>query len=117
MFKAFIKEQLEANEMSYADLAKALELQGYSVERQTIGHWATGKRKPPIGKDEFRRALAAALGISAEEMMVKLGWTLPNHERSPQALLAADMIDQLPEEVRDMAVELIDVLAKRYRME
>lgn len=110
----FLKSRRGELGISQADLARELTLRGQDVTRATVGHWEAGRNNPPIEDPQFRLALASALELDVNTMMVKLGFLITEAERSHEARRAADIIDQLPSEGKSLALDYLLMLEKRY---
>lgn len=106
----FIKKRRDELDLSLADLARIMTLNGYAVERQTIGHWERGRNNAPVANSRFRQALAVALHIDENEILDKVGFGLSEDDRSPEALRAASLIDQMSPEQRHLALRLLETM-------
>ncbi len=113
----FLRQRREALELSQGDLAIRLELHGLPATRANISHWEHDRHKPPVENKEFRYALADALEISVNELMTQIGFITGKADRSEAALRAADIVDNLPVEAQEMALDLLNVLKRRYASE
>jgi len=98
--------------LSLAQLAAKLSEFGYHAERQTISHWEKGRNNPPIDDRVFRQALARALEVDVNTMMSQMGFIVNQSDRSPEALLGADLIDSMPPDKRRLAVGILEQLAE-----
>jgi transcriptional regulator with XRE-family HTH domain len=113
-FKDFLRKRRAELKISQADLADLLSSMGQETSSARIGHWETARNKPPLEDENFRHALAAALKMDVNELMSELGFVITDENRSREARRAADIIDRLPSEIRETALELLTVLEKRY---
>lgn len=112
-FKVFLRERRKQLDISQEDLAARLSRLGHETGHARISHWETGRNKPPIDQAEFRTALAIALEMDVNDMMSVLGYVITDPQRSEQARLAADIIDQLPPDRKDLALTLLRALAEK----
>ncbi len=113
-FKAFLKNRRTALKMSQAELADELSLRGQETSSARVGHWETGRNNPPLEDPFFREALASALHMDVNEMMGELGFIVTETNRSQEALLAAQIIDQLPPLARELALDYLKYLEKKF---
>ena len=114
MVGAYIRQRRTELGMSLSDLAKRLSERGYIVQRQTVNHWETGRNNAPIESIQFRQALAAAFEIDLPEMLSDMGFSIPDSDRSPEALYVADLIDRLPNDGKELIVEYAQMMETRY---
>jgi hypothetical protein len=101
---AFIREQRGARRLSLQQLSNLLAHHGYDVTRAAISSWEVGRTIPPIHDNGFRRALAAAFGMSEDEMLSLMGFT---KEMTLEARLAMEVINKLPEPERKRLLAVI----------
>lgn len=106
----FIKMRRQEIGISLSELSARLALRGHSITRAAIQHWESGRNQPPIEDYEFRLALAISLEIDVNELMIRGGFYMRDQQRTPQARRAADIIDALPEDKRDIAVRVLEAL-------
>lgn len=95
-------------------LATRLSELGEETSYARVGHWETGRNNPPLHSKKFRSALAVALEIDVNEMMSMLGYVVADNDRSPDALLAATIIDELPPKARQLALDYLRLLQTHY---
>lgn len=110
----FLKTRTSELGISQADLARELTLRGLDTTRATVGHWEAGRNNPPIEDPQFRNALASALEMDVNTMMVRLGFLITEAERSNEARRAADIIDRLPSEGKSLALDYLILLERRF---
>ena len=113
-FKTFLKRRRTELGLSQADIADGLSALGEETGHARVGHWETGRNKPPLEDPQFRKALAAVLEMDANDLMRALGFLTTDDDRSPEARLAATIIDELPDAARDLALDYLHLLQKRY---
>lgn len=107
----WLKTYRERLNLSQEDLAAQLQIRGINVARASVSHWETGKHLPPLHEAEFRRALADVLRLNVKTVLKLAGYDI-EAERSEEAERIADMVDKLPPDKRDLAVRLIEQLAR-----
>jgi transcriptional regulator with XRE-family HTH domain len=112
-FKQFIRQRRLTLGMSQLDLANKLSEAGHEASPARISHWETGRNKPPIEDAGFRRLLAHALDMDINEMMAELGYVQGDFEHTPEARRAAEIVDLLSPEDRDLALGLLKQLLAR----
>jgi transcriptional regulator with XRE-family HTH domain len=100
--------------MTQQDLADSLSQSGHETSYARVSHWERGRNKPPLENPAFRMALATALQTDVNDMMSELGFVVTDEQRSRNALLAADLMDQMPEEAQLMALDIISSIKRRY---
>jgi transcriptional regulator with XRE-family HTH domain len=113
-FRDFLKQRRQELDLSQQELADRLSDKGHETSYARVSHWETGRNKPPLENPEFRRALALALEMDVNTMLARLGYVAFDDERSPEARLAADIVDNLPAEGRELALDILRSLEKRY---
>lgn len=113
-FKAFLRHRREKLGISQAEVAERLSDHGEETSSARVGHWETGRNKPPLEDLRFRRALALALEMDANSMMTELGYVTSQDAYSSEARLAAEIVDQLPTEGKELALDILRSLEKRF---
>jgi transcriptional regulator with XRE-family HTH domain len=108
----FLRQRLEELDLSLADLETRLNLYGHKVTKAAIGHWLTGRTRPPIKDRAFVEILAAALEMSVNEMLVKMNLIVLHDMHNPTSQRIAELVDRLPPDKQDLALRLIEQLAK-----
>lgn len=103
----WIKTRREQIGLTQDELAAKLELAGFTLTRATISHWETGKAEPDFNNPRFRKALAESLKMSVHSMLVTAGYEFRS-QFSEDALRAADIIDNLSEEKKKLALVLLE---------
>jgi hypothetical protein len=111
-FNEFLRQRLKELGLSFAGLQARLAEQDYNVTRAAVGHWVLGSRKPPIGDKEFMEILARALEMNYADLWEQTGLYTPLEERSPTAQRIAEIVDRMPPEKQDLALRIIEELAK-----
>jgi transcriptional regulator with XRE-family HTH domain len=111
---AFIKQRRAKLDLSQAKLAQRLTDLGQTTSHTRVAHWESGRNKPPLEDPKFRVALAVALEIDVNDMMAELGYVVTDEHRSAEALIAAEIVDQLPAEAKQLAIDYLRVLEKRF---
>lgn len=100
--------------ISQLELAKRLSNLDQETSSARVGHWETGRNHPPLNEPLFRQALAISLETDVNTMMVELGYVITHDEISKDAKRAAEIVDSLPDEVKGLAIDYLEVLLKRY---
>lgn len=101
--------RLRAGIKTQGVLTARLNLKGFKFTRAAIGHWEAGRYPPPLDEPEFRKALASILKMSVPAMLTAAGYEITN-TYSNDAIHAADIIDQLPEDKKRFAIDMLDRL-------
>lgn len=112
MSKNWIKNRREVVGISQEELAARLQRNGFDISRATVGHWEQDKYLPPLGNPQFCKIMADILLVSVKELLALAGYDLADKTHSNAAERAAWLIDQLPPEKQDLAVRLVEELAK-----
>lgn len=114
IFSEFLIQRMQQLEMSLQDLSRLLTLNGFEASKATIGHWRTGRSKPPLDEVACRRALAHALEMDVNTMMEILGYIVHHDELSPIAKQVAELVDRLPIDEQSFALHMVEgILLKR----
>lgn len=93
-------------------LATRLQLAGLKHGREAVSAWETGRAVPPLDNVEFRQALANILNMDIKTLLKLAGYEVESKPHSDAAERAAWLIDQLPPDKQDLAVRLVEELAK-----
>lgn len=110
----WLRDRRKELEMQQSELAARLEVAGFTVGRASISHWENGRYDPPLDDPNFRRAMAKALKLSVTEMLEMAGYEVIPTIQSEKARRAAAIIERLPEDAQDVALDLLKSLEKRY---
>jgi transcriptional regulator with XRE-family HTH domain len=110
----YIKKRRGELGLSLADIAGRLSERGYVVQRQTVGHWETGRNNAPIESKEFRESLAASLEVDVNEMLAQMEISSLTGDHSVRALYAAEVIDRLPSDYQEEIIEYLQMIERRY---
>lgn len=113
-FKTFLRQRREKLGITQSEVAELLSIHGEETSSARVGHWETGRNKPPLEDARFRRAMALTLEVDVNTMMTELGYVISNDDYSSEARLAAEIVDLLPSEGRELAIEILRTLEKRY---
>lgn len=108
--KDFLRRRLRVLGISLSELEARLNLYGHKVTKAAIGHWVTGKTKPPLKDREFVEILARALEMSAGEMLEQLGFVGSDEDWSPTVQRIASIVNHLPPDRQQLALKLIEQL-------
>lgn len=113
-FREFLKARRTALKMSQAQIADELSARGQETSSARVGHWETGRNNPPLENPHFREALASVLQLDVNNLMTELGFIVVDSKRSKDALLAAQIIDHLPPLARELAIDFLTLLEKKF---
>lgn len=98
-------------DISQEELAARLQVDGIEISRSGLSAWETGRNNPPLEDDHFRRALAHALRLSVNEMLVRAGYEmLINGKQSREAEIAAAIIERMSPDKREMAIKILEAM-------
>ncbi|MBE7513845.1 MAG: helix-turn-helix transcriptional regulator [Anaerolineales bacterium] len=110
----FLRDRRKLLGISQDELAARLSNSGQETSHARVSHWETGRNKMPLHDKGFRVALAIALEMDTNELMEALGYVIIEDERSDKARLAANLVDQLPPDVQDVAIDQLTSLYNRF---
>jgi len=113
-FRDFLRARREQIGISQYKLAERLSNHGQETSHTRISHWETGRNQPPLEDIAFRNALAYSLEMDVNEVMTILGFVRSNDDRSREALRAADIVEHLPPMAKELAIDYLEVLEKRF---
>lgn len=105
----WIKERRKELGYSQEDLARMLQLEGYSVVRSTVGHWESGLARPPLNDPAFVRIMADILKIDSLTLLQLAGYQI-NTQHSDIAERVARILDTMTEDKQKLALRLIEQL-------
>lgn len=111
-FAEFFNQRINELNVTQSDVARELNLLGYGITRAAVSAWATGRRVPDIRNPKFRRALAKVLQVDTVTLLKQLGYAV-DHGHSPEAQQAAEIIDELPDNMRRLALDMVRMLKNR----
>lgn len=107
------KRRIELD-LNQEELAARLQVSGFSATRASISHWENGRHMPPLDDPNFRQSLAKALKLRESEMLERAGYQVVVSPQSEDARRAASIIDRLPEPARELALDYLQMLEKRF---
>lgn len=110
----WLRERRKELDMQQSELVARLELAGFSVGRASISHWENGRYDLPLEDPNFRQALAKALKLTESEVLERAGYQVVVSPQSEDARRAASIVDRLPETARELALEYLQMLEKRF---
>lgn len=113
-FKVFLRKRREALGLTQQKVADELSAKGYEASPAKVGHWETGRNKPPLNDPTFRRIMASVLQMDINQMMDDLGYIINSEDRSAEAQLAAAIVDDLPPDAQNLALDYLQLLQKRF---
>jgi len=108
----WLRQSRERLNLTQDEIAARLQLAGFDFTRGTISHWENGRHELPMHDSLFRQALAEALRLDVRTMLRLAGYEIQEVYRSEAAERVAHMIDQLPPDKQELAVRLVEQLAK-----
>lgn len=109
-FASFLIQRMQQLGLSLQDLATLLTANGFETSKATVGHWRTERNKPPLDNARFRYALSIALEMDINEMMDQLGYIVKEDQLSPVAWRIAQMVNNYPESLQELALKLVQQL-------
>lgn len=112
MSKNWVKNRREIVGISQEELAARLQRSGFDISRATVGHWEQDKYLPPLGNPQFCKTMADILLVSVKDLLAMAGYDLAEKQHSLEAERVAYLVDQLPPDKRNLAVRLVEELAK-----
>jgi transcriptional regulator with XRE-family HTH domain len=116
MYDNWLKRRRIELHLSQADLARRLELHGYSVTSGAISHWENDRYPIPLNDLAARQSLAAALEFTPSELLDFAGYHIPNDIiKSEAAYRAAAIVERMPVEGQKIAIELLRTLERTYQ--
>jgi transcriptional regulator with XRE-family HTH domain len=114
--QSWLKSLRESAFINQDDLAARLQVEGFDVTRASVSHWETGRHEPPLQDPEFRRALSRALRVNVRTILRLAGYEVDEQQHSVLAERVANLVDQLPTDLQELALRLVEQLA-RHRTE
>lgn len=111
MANNWIRERRNKLDISQEELATQLQIAGFDVTSGSISHWENDRHDPPLTNPDFRKALAQALKISIPNLLSSAGFEVSNRH-SDDAMRAADIVDQLPDGKRELALNILEQILK-----
>lgn len=109
MVQNWIRERRDKLDISQESLAARLQEQGFDITAGTISHWERGRYNPPMEDANFRKVLASVLKMSIPAMLVAAGYEITSRY-SDDAMHAADIVDQLSDDKRRLAIGILEQL-------
>lgn len=114
--KDYLPRRRKELSISQFELASRLSHMGQETSPARVGHWETGRNNPPLNQTLFRQALALALETDVNTMMNQLGYALDTDDIGDDARRAAAIVESLPDSIKPLAIDYLEVLLKRYVM-
>lgn len=106
----WLRERREELGLNQEEFAAQLQVLGVDITRGSISNWETGKHAAPFDDREFRAALSRVLKLPVREILKRAGYEIAQTEHSDEGERAAYIVDELPEEKRDLAIRLLEQL-------
>lgn len=110
--KNWLKQNRQKLGLSQEELTARLQVAGIDVSRGTVSHWENGRYKIPLENVEVRQALANIFNMDIKTLLKLAGYEVESKPHSEEAERVAYLIDQLPPDKRNLAVRLVEELAK-----
>lgn len=110
--KHWLRNLRKQQGLSQEDLAARLQLGGFSYTRGSINNWENEYNPPPLHNPEFRFALAQALKVNVHTLLRLAGYEVEELHRGEIAERVAEMVDQLPADKQELALRLVEQIAK-----
>lgn len=112
-FKDFLRQRRAELQISQQELADRLSERGQETSYARVSHWETGRNQPPIELVAFRNALALSLEMTVDDLMRTLGY-ITSGNLSENAIQAAQIIERLPNDAQELALDLLHQLERRF---
>lgn len=107
MKRTWLVHLREKQKFTQAGLANQLQLEGYEISPGAISHWENGRYDLPMDDDRFRNLLAGIFKITPAELLAAAGYeTQAKHSEAAER--AAALMDQIPEDKRDLALGILE---------
>jgi transcriptional regulator with XRE-family HTH domain len=107
----WLKKRRKQLNISQEELASRLQLSGYNASRSSVGQWEIGYARPQLDDPNFVRALSNAVELDINTVLRLSGYTVIS-EYGSTAQQIASIVDKLPVEKQQLALALIEQLAK-----
>lgn len=108
----WLKTLRESRGFTQEEFAARLQLAGLDYSRPAVSSWESGRHQAPLGNVQFRQVLANIFNIDVKTLLKLAGYEVDSKPHSEEAERVAYLIDQLPPEKRNLAVRLVEELAK-----
>lgn len=108
----WLRQRREELNLNQEEMTARLQIEGVEVTRSTLSHWETGRYNMPMHEENFRRALVTALRLSEREILKRSGYDIGQRGHSDEAERAADIIDQLPSDRKELALRVLEQFAE-----
>lgn len=110
----WIRQRREELNLSQEELTARLQVAGLNISRAAVSHWEKERNHPPLDNPEARLAIAKALKLSVAEVLTLAGYVVEDEKQSEAARRAAAIIERLPADARELALEYLNMLEKRF---
>lgn len=108
----WLKTLRENRGYTQEEFTAQLQLSGLDYSRSAVSSWESGRVSAPLNHVEVRQAIANILRIDIKTMLKLAGYEVESKPHSEEAERVAYLIDQLPPDKRNLAVRLVEELAK-----
>ena len=114
MYGDLIREHREKLGINQGELVERLQATGLNVTRAALSHWETGRNPSPLDNLRDALILAQVLKIDLSELAGFIIDEGVSKEYSDAARNAALIVEHLPHEARQMALEQLRAIDKHY---
>ncbi|MCK6577274.1 MAG: helix-turn-helix domain-containing protein [Anaerolineae bacterium] len=105
----WMKSRREEIRLTQDEIVTQLQMRGVEVSRSAYAAWETGRNPPPLISPDFRSALANIFKLSETELLRRAGLAV-YAEHTNEGERAADIVDALEPERRNLALKLLEQL-------
>jgi len=114
MYGDLIREYREKMGINQGELAERLQAAGLTVTRAAVSHWETGRYPSPLDTAHDILILAEVLRINLQEILGVLVEDSTARKYSDVTRTAARLIEELPADAQQTALEQLRSLTKLY---
>ncbi len=114
MYGDLIREHREKLGINQGELVERLQAAGLNVSRAAVSHWETGRNPSPLDNARDILILAEVLQINLQTILNVLVEDNTTRTYSDVTRTAARIIEELPPDARQAALEQLRSLAKLY---
>jgi transcriptional regulator with XRE-family HTH domain len=108
----WLKTLREKQGLTQEEFTARLQLEGMDYSRPAISSWESDRHPAPLGNVAFRQALANIFNMDIKTLLKLAGYEVESKPHSEEAERVAYLIDQLPPDKRNLAVRLVEEMAK-----
>ncbi len=114
MYGDLIREYREKLGINQGELAERLQVAGLTVTRAAVSHWETGRYPSPLDNARDILILAEVLRINLQEILGVLVEDSTARNYSDVTRTAARLMEELPPDAQQTALEQLRSLTKLY---